>query len=332
MYRYLILLISLISMQSCGQKNTNMNQKATEILGNLYKDVKYYDERVNYHADIFIGGCNYEILINDFPVDSYFGPGNGAMNTSIPINTAILNKGEQTWKIKVYPVHDNKSVNGIATKVARPNLQDGARVEIKIEGVRFSKDGNIEKSFGKIVDFKASTVKDEKTGKNVFADKGKPYVEYTGTFKTETPYSLEGWKNSTDLTLQDKEKLTKELYQQYYNIGQLLQQGNLEKIATLKLKGKKEEAQAFFYDKNTNDEYLKDFFEVWGHDKIKVQPIENYSVKFYGNGKVAALVSNAYKESPLWASYKDEEGENSYIMYNLFFHIPQGKKELEIIR
>ncbi len=137
-----------MSLQSCGQNTKTMNDNATEILGSLYKDVKYYDQRINYHADIFIGGCNYEVLINDFPVDSHFGPGDGAMNTSIPINTAILHKGEQTWKIRVYPVHDNKEMNGGGTAmIARPAIQDGARVEIKIEGVRFKENGSLEKKF-----------------------------------------------------------------------------------------------------------------------------------------------------------------------------------------
>ena len=72
MYKLLILVISLISLQGCGQNNKVMNEKVTEILGNLYKDVKYYDQRINYHAQITIGGCNFEVLINDFPVHQYF--------------------------------------------------------------------------------------------------------------------------------------------------------------------------------------------------------------------------------------------------------------------
>ena len=58
------------------------------------------------------GGVIIRILIKYFPVDSHFGPGDGAMNTSIPINTAIYIRGNKTWKIRVYPVHDNKEMNG----------------------------------------------------------------------------------------------------------------------------------------------------------------------------------------------------------------------------
>ena len=63
----------LFCLQGCGQNNKAMDEKVEEIFGSFYKDVKHYDQRINYHANIFIGGCNYEILINDFPVDSYYG-------------------------------------------------------------------------------------------------------------------------------------------------------------------------------------------------------------------------------------------------------------------
>ena len=99
---FLIILCSLFCLQSCGQNNKAMNEKVTEILGNLYKDVKYYDQRINYHAQITIGGCNFEVLINDFPVHQYFGSINGSLNTNVPINTAILGQGVQNWKVRIY--------------------------------------------------------------------------------------------------------------------------------------------------------------------------------------------------------------------------------------
>lgn len=50
MYKYLILIISLISLQSCGQNNKAMDEKVNELWGNLYKDVKYKEAKVNYQA------------------------------------------------------------------------------------------------------------------------------------------------------------------------------------------------------------------------------------------------------------------------------------------
>ncbi|MDE5436830.1 hypothetical protein KRE40_10845 [Elizabethkingia meningoseptica] len=333
MYKYLILIISLISLQSCGQNNKAMDGKATESLGNLYKDVKYYDQRINYHADIVIGGCNYEVLINDFPVDSYYGPGNGAVNTSIPINTAILHKGEQTWKIRVYPVHDNKEVNGGTAMIARPAIQDGARVEIKIEGVRFKENGSVEQSFGRIVDFKAPTKKDDKTGKNIFADTDKPYVEYSGTFNTETPYSLTGWEKSEDLTKIDSTALTQQLLKEYQKFHQWIQNKDLNAIAQATLTEKKEYAQALFFDKKDNDNMVNSFMKGWGQKGLTMYPIENYKIKIYGDGKLVTLQRADHIGDPVLAGwYMNDNNARKLKTFSLYFHIPKGKKELEVIR
>ncbi|MCL1669787.1 hypothetical protein M2T82_17145 [Elizabethkingia ursingii] len=309
-----------------------MGDKVNELWGDLYKDVKYRNERVNYHAMIFIGGCNYEVLINDFPVDRYFGPGNGSASGSIPINTAILKSGVQTWKIRIYPVHDSKEVNGKVTMVPRPLIEDGARVEMDIEGIRFTESGGIEKRFGKVVDFQAPLTNDERTGKKILADHGKPYVEYTGTFQADVPYRLNGWEQGEDLSKLNKDNLEKELLKKYNEYKGWLQNGDLDKIAKSKLNAEKEEAQALYFNKKLNDQYISEFTTSWGRKNITVQPLENYSLKFYGDGKVVALISNVYKKSPLWASFKDEESNNNYTIYNLYFYIPKGKKELEVIR
>ena len=139
-----LLLASILCLQSCAQNDKEMNEKATQILSNLYKEVRHYDQRINYQADIFIGGCNLELLINDFPVQTYFDSGNGAISTSIPINTAILRPGTQTWKIRIYPIHDVTQINGVITKLPRASIEENARVEIKIEGIRYKENGKKE--------------------------------------------------------------------------------------------------------------------------------------------------------------------------------------------
>lgn len=328
----IIILASILCLQSCAQNDNEMNAKTTQILGSLYKEVQHYDQRINYQADIFIGGCNFEVLINDFPVETYFDAGNGVISTSIPINTAILKPGTQTWKIRVYPIHDVKEIKGITSKIPRNAIEDNARVEIKIEGVRFKENGDIEKHFGKVLEFKAPLIKDEKTGKNKLADAGKTYTEYSGTFKANVAYNLSGWQNSEDLTNSNPEILKQELLKEYQKISKWLTNRNLDSIAQAKLKAKKEEAQALFYNSSDNREYISDFLETWGHEKITMQQIGDCSLKIYENGKIVTLTSNMFKKSPLWATYKDDKNEDHYILYPIYFHRPKGKKELEIIR
>ncbi|MCW3161097.1 hypothetical protein [Chryseobacterium oryctis] len=334
-YSISILFSLLFFLQSCGQNNKALDKEVNEILGNLYKDVKNYDQRINYHAMIFIGGCNYEVLINDFPVDRYFGEGNGAASGSAPINRAILKSGLQTWKIRIYPIHDIKEINGKVTMLPRNTIQEGARVEIAIEGIQFKENGDIEKRFGKVVDFKAPLKKDDKTGKNIFAEAGKPYIEYSGTFQADVPYQLAGWEEGEDLYKLDKSTLEKQLLNKYKEYSNWIQNRNLEKIAKSNLNSEKEESQALFYDKQTNQSIINNnYINGWGAEGLKVYPLENYKIKFFGNGKLATLERSDYVGDPILAGEyvnKNNKNEEMKVFY-LYFYIPKGKTELEVIR
>ncbi|MGJ8658939.1 MAG: hypothetical protein ACSHWV_03735 [Cellulophaga fucicola] len=78
-----------------------MKTEVQEIFSNLGENVIASDEA--YNANIWIGACSYEVLINDIRVDSFFERLNGTTSGSIPINPYILKTGWQTWTIRVYP-------------------------------------------------------------------------------------------------------------------------------------------------------------------------------------------------------------------------------------
>ena len=52
--------------------NCSNAQKKMEKIANLYKEVKYHQQAISYQAEYFIGGCNFEILINGFPIERYY--------------------------------------------------------------------------------------------------------------------------------------------------------------------------------------------------------------------------------------------------------------------
>ena len=135
-----------------------------EKIANLYKEVKYHEQAISYQAEYFIGGCNFEILINGFPIERYYGLGNGALSASVPINTAILKSGLQSWKIRIFPIH----INGIPQKM----IEGGARVQLKIQAIRFKDNGDIEKISTAVIDFEVPLKKEKETGKNIFVDMG----------------------------------------------------------------------------------------------------------------------------------------------------------------
>lgn len=333
MIRYILVLLYLnTAVSSCGQTPEEMDNKVRGLWGDLYKEVKYRDERINYHAQIFIGACNYEILINDFPITKYFGPANGATSGSYPINPAILKSGVQNWKIRVYPIHNREWINGNPYDISRPSIEEGARVELRIEALRFKENGDVDVLDKEVLNFKAAVVRSEKNGSNVFADAGKPYVEYSGTFIAKVPYELKGWSESVDLSKEKIEKLTEEVEGVYNKYRNWMQNRQLDKIAESKLNAEKEGAQAEYYTKEVNEEYINSFIKMAGRSGINMFPIEKSKLKFYGNGRVIAMGRADLLSYPsLIGIYKEDNREKTTWLY-IYFHRPYPGAPLEVIR
>jgi hypothetical protein len=109
--------VLLLCAASCAQNKKNMNSRAEELLGNLYKNVQYRDSAVNYHIDLQIGGCIFEMLVNDFFVYRYggrLGITKNNIKTSNMINNiavTVLNKSEKNLVDGVVPLlKDSNSI------------------------------------------------------------------------------------------------------------------------------------------------------------------------------------------------------------------------------
>lgn len=332
MNRVLVLILSLVTMSGWGQTSEEMDNKVRLIWRDLDKNVKYRDEQISYHAQIFIGACNYEVLINDFPIDIYFGPANGASNGSHAINTAILKSGVQNWKIRVYPIHDRERIDGNPYDISRPLIEEGARVEFSVEALRFRDEGGVDILDNKVFAFSAPLVTSEKNGSNVFADAGKPYVEYSGTFIAKVPYELKGWSESVDLSKEKREKLTEEVEVVYNKYRNWMQNRQLDKIAESKLNAEKERAQVLFYTRADNEQHTASFIKMAGQSGIQMLPIEKSKIKFYGNGRVIALERSDVLELPSLIGEYEENGRMRMRYLYIYFHRPYPGAPLEVIR
>lgn len=331
--RYIMILLSLrMVMSSYAQSSVEIDNKVRALWGDLYKDVKYRDERISYQAQIFIGGCNYEVLINDIRIDRHYGPSNGASSGSFPINTAILRTGEQTWKIRVFPIYDKSIVDDELIMTPRPLIEEGARVELSIEGVRFKVGGGLNVIDKDVLNFKAPVVRSEKNGNNILADAGKPYMEYSGTFKAKVPYTLKGWSESVDLSKENLDKLTIEVEEIYTKYRSWIQNGELDKLAKAKLKAEKEEAQVLFFTKELSDDYVNSFIKMWYKEGIEMRLIQKYQLKFYGNGRIIALEQKDLVGYPSLMGTFDEKGRSKARSYYIYFHRPSPGAPLEVIR
>ncbi|PKB41921.1 hypothetical protein AX016_0075 [Cellulophaga sp. RHA19] len=304
--------------------NSQVNPEVQEIFSNLGENVIANDEA--YNANIRIGACSYEVLINDMRVDYFFGRLNGTTSGSIPINPYILKTGWQTWTIRVYPEWKDRSyfdTNGIS---------EGALVELQINKYKYKPNGDVETLY-ESEKFERKQPEGDYDAK--FPDAGKPYVEYKGKFYAEVPYELEGWSNSQDLSKEDKDELFEELLIEYNTYRDLITNKELPEIARNIHKMKEERAIAKSNSNEELQEIITNFIDGWGHD-MTMYPIEKVALKMYGNGKVIALErTDIMGHTPLIGSYlleKDGEKYNKAVVISLHFHRPKGSSKLEVIR
>lgn len=68
-----------------------MKATATELLGNLYQEVQFQDSAINYQMQVTMGGCAFEVLVNDYPIHREGGYcSSGSISFDVDINEAIL--------------------------------------------------------------------------------------------------------------------------------------------------------------------------------------------------------------------------------------------------
>lgn len=128
---FLIMALLANTQVSRSQSHEEKNRKVAELLGNLYKEVKYHKQSVNYYVSIQIGACAFEVWVNDMPVYRNNGSyGSGTANLYTSINTHIPKSGTQTWEVRLYP----SFINGKRTDA----LSEGIKAELSVEAVRFN--------------------------------------------------------------------------------------------------------------------------------------------------------------------------------------------------
>lgn len=307
----------MLSNQSYSQ-----DKKVSSIIGNLYKDVKYKDQAINYHADIQIGGCAFEFYVNDMAVQKYAGSdGSGSVGLSAPINMNILKSGVQTWELRVFPPElQGKRLTALPQHV---------KLELSIEALKF-KAGGVNETTAPVVLLETPTTE------KGYTDAGKPFMIYKGTFNASVPYEVKGWSESVDLSKEDSIALRKELVAAYEKYRTWLSKRSLDELAASLAQKDKDRAQVTFYDKALNDEHLKTFMERYGAPNLSMLPLENYKMVFSGNGKMVTLerADHPYYPALVGESHEQVGGKDKiYTMtYYLNFHRPHAGAALEVIR
>ena len=313
---------------ACGQEKKNtiktltMNIQYPEINAKnfeqrLLNSVKRYDKEPLYFIRINKINCLVEVLINDYPVHKDYKLANYA--TPLRINDAILKSGEQKLTYRLYPVGNLiKEEYGEGDTVT--TLTDNTAVSISI----IKLDNNSQKDLeDEEIVIKHNCLSDTKGN---FIASGKPYYEFTFPFNANVPYENEGWTKGQDLTKLDQKLLQQKAIQFYNFYGKIYEEKNDNILAKLKFGEEKRNAKAFY--KNTSDihKLWNEYLHKINADNITVQPIDNYKIAFYGNGRIISLrlksIEVGYRNSGALIIKNNE----STFMPGIFLYLPEGKK------
>ena len=289
----ILLLASFISL-ACAKSNNEIKKISMKHTQN--STINNFENRPYYQINVKSSAVNFDIRVNDLPLLKFFEK-SGGMNMEFPINTGILESGDQILTIKVYPLKDNNTI--------LPNSYFSLELNKKIDAWSFN---NKREIILKIPDM-------------IVPKEGLPYWEFQTKFSVYVPYQLTGWKNSE--SIENTENIKKELNIAYEKIKNAIEKKDNSAFKLL-VKNKIFEESVSLYEKQ--DHEITPFPE----EKEKILPFTNCEIRFYGNGKLVRLEDNN-GESCL-KSEIIENGKSVIYTYPLFYHKPKNSSELEIIR
>lgn len=265
------------------------------------KNTKMINDQPIYTLKISVANP-YETYINDMPVEKDYGK--GSANSELPINDFILKSGIQNIKVILMPEQgkltvDKLGIDYVDVKIYKyphglSNMSSDERILIKEFNLKECKESSI--------------------------------IRKESEFITKVPYEVKGWEKSISLLAENQENLKGEVLAKYEELKTMLNNGDLATFLNSN-KIRDEEVSISFYDNQETEEEDKSFMSNRvSKSRGKMEKIENYTMRFYGNGKTVSLEGTNGK-----SILKGDDGKKIYY-YMILLHRPKAGAPLEIIR
>ncbi|PBI88907.1 hypothetical protein BSF41_22750 [Flavobacterium sp. ACN2] len=325
----LIITFSLaILFTACGQEKkqsiniNNMNTNYPDINAKNFEQrlsnaVKHFEKEPMYYMRINKINCLVEILINDYPVHKDYELSNYA--TPIEINHAILKSGEQKLTYRLYPIGNLLKENyGEGDNVN--TLTNNTSISISI--IKMDNNGKKTLEDEEII-IKNSSLNDAKGN---FIGSGKPYYEFTFPFNAYVPYENEGWNNGEDLTKLDQKLLEQKAREFYNEYGKTYLNKDVNLQASLNFGEEKRNAIALYRRSFEIAELWNEYESDLNEKNIKVLPLENYKMVFFGNNRILFLQSKSLQLEYRGYGALLIQSEDFNIMPGIYLYLPEGKK------
>lgn len=260
-------LLALLVFQTTSCQNKNETKMTNTI--DRSKDVLLNENqpKTGYYIQINNQNCHYKVLVNDF-IGYAYNDVYPAYSVRPTLNYGILKSGEQKLSVIVTPQKGEY-------------LTRNSDMTIRL--LRYADMSNKTDFGGSIVimEWEMPAIKDE--------DK-LPVFRFDTTFKADVPYEMNTINFAENLTKIDKDVLLKEVVEKYKEYHNYIKNDYDKFNVFAKEKIKSGALPAYKTDKKLLEvlENNKKDFEDKEYNST-LQPIENYKMVLYGDGRVAAL-------------------------------------------
>lgn len=251
-----------------------------------------------YMIDFSASACKFEILINDYPVISMNIEGQVA--TSLPINYAILESGEQIVSHKIFPL------------LGETSIHEKAELKYDIKLFDVLNDFVFKEQF---VNYKSEPIEDKKL----------PIITSSKKFTAKVPYKLEAWQNG--IVLKNDEKHKEKLQFAYNEIINLINKGDYSSFQKKIANREYNMTASMYLDKSESDARVDELVTDFKNGFSTLPVDENSVFHIYGFGKVA-MIKKLNGESGL-SLINHKTGEE--LMLDISFYIPKGSDKFEVI-
>ena len=327
----------LVAFQSCSQPtpvNQNPNITADNLVEEIAKQVKHYPSEKIYGIDYSNDNCYFDMFIDNIKVP--YNRGRGIITGgAIDVNELLPHSGKYRISYKMYPLY---TLEERGVTITQNTLVDKSYVTLEVYSYNLKDKNARDISYAEyttpniaIKNAQGDTISYK------FAGAGKTYYEGSFEVELDVPYQLQPpFATAQDLRKMDQKLLMTKLLAKYKEVWQIYKNRELDNIARLEYDSLKDLFISHYATPKTIKENWAVIYNNYKNGTFEIQPIENYKLEFFADGKLAALMLDTKDNkirgnTVLWAKLIYENGEFGMpVFFNRYFYIPQGETEFKV--
>ncbi len=299
-----------------GQGTDTAEITSGNIVQKVVDSVNHYPKEPVYYIHIHNSNCYYEILVNDFPVQSLFRV--AILASPIYINMGILKSGKQKLTYRIYPIDDTFPES------------TGMEIILGVQDRRIGLDSDTT-LFKHHSEYRTIMVGNSNP-REIFIAAGEKYYEHTFEFNATVPYENKGWLDGQDLRKFNQDSLYQAVLRYYKGYKKIYDNKDADELAKREFRSILEMAQSQYKKETEIQKVWDEYVYILNVEKEDI-PMDNIKMSFYGDGRLVALEQANTEDlrfrgmSAFFFKYK--KGKRTVgRSIALYLYLPKGKKDL----